>query len=187
VSEPRTWVLTIPAVIGIDPGGAATGIAVITSGDELAWSTTVRRERYARISAEEPISHYARKVTQAIIREAPVDAATLWAIEEVHAPNPHLGLTNPQGAIDTAVVFGALIAHTLPGLLAIVETGRHGRAPMTAYPPSLRPTRGQGKGKDNLRHCRSAYDIAIVGIRQWRTEKMAAQRNQLTIPSEVGR
>lgn len=130
-------------IIGIDPG-ATTGLVVRHGTELLAHKTT------AGIDG---------------VLDAVVDALEecglrgLWvAIEDVTPPNPHMGIINVSGIITTAKVFGAVLG-AYPDAIVVPPAG-HGSGPLGAYPQALRPTRGKGAGKDKLRHCRSAWDIA---------------------------
>jgi len=72
-------------------------------------------------------------------------------------------------------VLGAVLnevpLHDAVERLVVVPPGRNGSGPMAAYPAKLRPKAGKGRGRDNLRHERSAWDVAgaarmIVRIRE---------------------
>lgn len=146
-------------IVGVDPGGHDTGI-VVRQRDCLLWSDTVRR------SPDEPVVHYALRVLQsveaAIAEAAGEDAGRgLLAVEDVVDPNPHVRLTNPRGLIDTAIVVGVIVGRHP---VVLVPPGGHGTGPLGWYPATLRPTRGQGRGKDRLRHVRSAWDVAGAAV-----------------------
>ena len=78
------------------------------------------------------------------------------AVEDVVAPNPHMGLTNVSALIETARLVGYLQA-VYP--VVLVPPGGHGKAPLQTYPAALvgpRETAGTGR----RRHLRSAWDVA---------------------------
>ena len=78
------------------------------------------------------------------------------AVEDVVAPNPHMGLTNVSALIETARLVGYLQAVYE---VVLVPPGGHGKAPLQTYPEALvgpRETSGTGR----RRHLRSAWDVA---------------------------
>lgn len=187
-------------VIGIDPGGAHTGmvaraaaglVAHVTTGalsparvDVVAARVTVDRGR------GEGLDGYLRRVLEALLREVvqhlPSLDDLLVAIEDVKEPNPHLRLTNSRGLLDTAAVLGAVACITFAPVV-LVAPGGHGSGPLSAYPPELRPQRGDGRGKDALRHERSAWDVAGAGLAQWRTGGSVAWASDTEPEPEGGR
>lgn len=148
-----TWVL------GIDPGGKETGVVILNSKDDVVYYHVVQR------LGEPNVSAYARRVIAELTRACtPFPGVELLvAVEGVRPPNPHLGTTNVQGLLDAARVLAAIQAEW-PDAIE-VPPGGNGSGPINAYPECLRPTRGSGKGKDRLRHCRSAFDCALAGRR----------------------
>ena len=154
-------------VLGIDPGGAHTGIVVIDSqatGDAglLAHTTIDCHDR--------PRSHIDRPYLGAIIEWAS-DACWeygvhLVAVEGVTRPKGHAAgraghLIDPTGLIGTAQVLGAILGQTWPGPLVVIPPGGNGTSlPLNGYPTTIRGTRA---GQDNRRHARSAYDVAFQG------------------------
>lgn len=145
--------MTGPVILGVDPGGAATGL-VVRRGSELLWNATVAGGSMAVLE------------TLAGIPPA-VCLFDVVAIEDVVAPGGFAGgrraPINLAGLIGTSVVAGAVAgwAFTETSLRIVwVPPAHNGQGALDAYPEQLRPTRGQGKGEDGLRHCRSAFDVA---------------------------
>lgn len=151
------------AFIGIDPGGRDTGITAIR-GDAVLHHSIVTR------AGDDPIpdAAYVRSVVDVV---QGIDAwltlsadQVVIAVEGVTAPNPQLrrrdgnSLTNPAGIIGAAMVLGGIVGRWATAI--VVPPGRNGSHVLDAYPAELRPTRGQGRGHDRLRHCRSAFDVA---------------------------
>ncbi len=144
--------------VGVDPGSRETGVVVLDGKKVVDHCVVVRpaddRDRV-------PGSRYLNEVVDAV-----ADAVTtagdgsVFGVESVKKPNPHMGLISVTGLLGTAAVLGAVLAVFPQAVL--VEPGGHGDGPVKAYPAELRPARGQGKGKDRLRHCRSAYDVALA-------------------------
>ena len=149
-------------VIGVDPGHRETGL-VLCVGAEL-----VDHEVIVRKGDGMPGDEYLDRVVDAIaeLRQralaVTVQRGPLVGLEGVQAPNPHAGMTNPTGIIGTAVVFG-WVWRAFPDAI-IVRPQSAGKGPLGAYPDELQPTRGDGRGRDKLRHCRSAYDIALATL-----------------------
>lgn len=136
-------------VLGVDPGGT-TGL-VMRNGDELLWHATAHGwEDALKCLQAAPLWPEAQRV----------------AIEEVVAPrgfaNGQRAPINPGSLIPTAMAAGACAAWAWVGPVGVVwvPPGHNGQGALSAYPEPLRPTRGQGKGSDSLRHCRSAWDVA---------------------------
>ena len=134
---------------------------VVRHRDELICATTVTRD-------DRPLAPYLAEIIS-VVGVLADDAATrgdddpLVGIEDINPPSPHVRLINPRGLIDTATVIGAVLGRFSADAwvtAVLVPPGGNGSAPLAAYPTVLRPTRGQGKGHDVMRHCRSAWDVA---------------------------
>lgn len=154
------------AVVGIDPGGQSTGL-VVRHRDTLVAHTTVLRNK-------RPMGWYLAEILDtaseyvSLAANAAVEAGDwLVAVEGINDPNPHVRLTNVRGLIDTATVLGAVLGRW-PAV--IVPPGGNGSGPLGAYPEALRPTRGQGRGRDALRHERSGWDVAGAALTVQRLE-----------------
>lgn len=163
-------------MLGIDPGGQFSGI-VLRRGDELVAHKLVRRDKlpveqrgirgYMRAVASEASSVLLDHVGRSDGHGVP---GLVVAVEGVNPPTGKLGMIRLGGLIDTAMLAGYLIATPYRGgfnavlfyEVALVPPGQNGSGPLIAYPAALRPTRGQGKGSDLLKHCRSAWDVAGV-------------------------
>lgn len=143
-------------VVGVDPGGRATGV-VVRRGDDLLAAATVSRDG-------EGFAGYLAEVVSTVAEFAAVCSATVLAVEDAQAPNPRLGLTNPTGIVDAAKVFGAVAALTSPPVL-VVAPGGHGalaqsRAELVARYPGVLIGAREVRGAGALRHLRSAWDVA---------------------------
>lgn len=156
-------------IVGVDPGGATTGV-VLREGREARRAILVSPDKGAAFE------RYLRDVIEAV--EDCMDDAfvgfeaellPLLAVEDVVHPNPHLGIANLDGLLATAQVLGA-IRWAAAGWererrisrLVVVPPGRHGSAPLSAYPGALVGPR-ETKGSGTRRHVRSAWDIAGAG------------------------
>jgi len=152
-------VIRLP-VVGVDPGGRWTGIVLRRGDDICEWSTVTAN------SDGLPSADYLAAVCNLVIlyrgQTGSHPGAVVIAVEGVKAPNPHVGMSNPLGIMGTAMVLGAVL-RDFPGAV-VVPPGGNGSGPMLAYPEALRPTRGKGAGKDGLRHCRSAWDVAGAAL-----------------------
>jgi hypothetical protein len=144
----------VTVVLGVDPGAASTGL-VLRDGDDLL----------AHATAHGPWD----QVLTVIWRDLPATATfDLVAIEEVIAPHFYRGkkMLDPKHAIATARVAGAVAGWAWSGPTDViwVPPGHNGQGDLTMYPEPLRPTRGHGRGADSLRHVRSAWDVAGLGL-----------------------
>jgi hypothetical protein len=152
-------------VVGVDPGGRFTGIIARYGPDLLAhWLTrrTVDGGRHTYTLAGYialVLDDLAEAKRRALTHAGP---GYVVAVEDLQEPNPHMGLTNIRGALDTAAVLGAVLAHFPEAIL--VPPGRHGTAMLRLYPSTLvGPRERTGHGKAPLQHCRAAWDIAGAG------------------------
>jgi len=149
----------VATILGVDPGSRYTGI-VVRRGDELLACLTLTRRGIDNL----PTAIYLREVVYAVLRFWETHQADLIGIEAVQAPSAFQGksgeahFSNLDGILGTAMVVGA-VEGFFPHAVEVAPA-RMGKAPMNAYPAELRPATGQGKGKDNKRHMRSAWDVA---------------------------
>lgn len=144
-----------PVICGIDPGGRQTGVVWVCEG-QLEYHNV-----YERGPGEDDAAYIDRFPWAA----GPIP--DLICVEDVRAPVGQMGQISLDGLLRTAVTLGAVLAYAASGgvPVVVVPPGAHGSGPVTAYPVELRPTRGSGAGHDRLRHCRSAWDLAIAGER----------------------
>lgn len=157
------------AVVGIDPGGNETGI-VLCDGSELLRAWIVDRERQSHEAYTADVIGTVREAAR-IMQEAlgtpewhaSTGHGILMAVEGVVEPTGHLGMIRLGGLLRTAMVFGACLGMSWSGGRAVIEPKGNGSHPFDAYPQQLRPTRVGARGKDQLRHCRSAWDVAQIG------------------------
>lgn len=154
-------------VLGVDPGGAVTGL-VVRDGHRLLAHQLVRRRKHNRTDRRD--GDYLRWVIDTLNDLAGDHVPQVIACERLVEPNPHLGLTSVRGLLDTAYVIGAVM-HTWPDV-RLVRPARHGGTPdlprgpildaamRQAYPADLLPTADGTAYTDLARHCRSAWDVA---------------------------
>lgn len=139
-------------IVGVDPG-YTTGICAVRSDSSVYNAGLVRWETLTelwRTYAAEVAAHVERIVDGA-------DTFTV-KVEDIVAPNPHLGLSNPKHAINTARLIGYLEALYD---CELVRPGKKGGRPLSEYPAAL-VADNEPKGTGKLRHARSAYDIALT-------------------------
>lgn len=141
-------------VIGVDPGGASTGIVVRLGDRLLDWALVERAE-------PEEFDAYLGRVMTEITTAGNDRPHALLAVEDLNHPNPHLGLANVEGLMATAQVLGAIRRHATRTYLrlVLVPPGRHGSAPLQSYPRELVGERERA-GTGRMRHLRSAWDVA---------------------------
>jgi hypothetical protein len=139
-------------ILGIDPGGHWSGF-VLRDRDDIA--------RAVLVTNPFPLLHgdYLAEVLDTAA-ELAAEAQTV-AVEGLTHPNPHLGLANVAGLLDTAQVIGALRCRfaTLGIDPVFVDPAGHGSGPLRSYPPVLVGDR-ERKGTGKYRHLRSAFDVA---------------------------
>ncbi|MBA2336570.1 MAG: hypothetical protein H0V96_02230 [Acidimicrobiia bacterium] len=150
-------------VVGVDPGAKTTGI-VFRRGYELLGYWLVDMATVGGVPD-------CGRVVDAVARVVEPAWDTLVAVEDVKAPNPHLGVTNPAGIIATARLLGWIEhwAATRRANLIVVPPRGHGTGPLAAYPAQLVGAR-EKTGTGQLRHCRSAWDISYGGEKLWRLQ-----------------
>lgn len=136
------------AIVGIDPGGAHTGI-VARSGAVLLAACVL-----SRTGCDESL--YITDVLAAITGYVEQFDAGI-AIEGIVHPNPHVRIVNVAGLLDTAAVYGAVLGRWPAA--TIVDPGGNGSAPLSCYPWELRGA-GERRGTGWRRHLRSAWDVA---------------------------
>ncbi|ABS03235.1 hypothetical protein [Kineococcus radiotolerans] len=155
-------------VVGIDPGGASTGIVVRHRNAYVAHAVieSDKAERITYPGLEQlPAPGYIVRITEALQDLTRGLDVRIYAIESVRAPSWHMGgAKSPMhpkdlialGAIAGAVT-GALV--TTGADVMFVPPAGNGSRPLRSYPPELVGAR-EVKGGGILRHARSAWDVA---------------------------
>jgi hypothetical protein len=143
------------AVIGIDPGARETGIVLAEHGRLVEYKLVRRSKADGLLDVN---VGYLADINVTVAGMA-AGRSAIVACEGLVKPNPHVGMTDPSGAMATAMVIGALVMGDWQ--LVIVPPEGNGSLPFGAYPVELRPKAG-GKGSDLKRHLRSAWDVARV-------------------------
>jgi hypothetical protein len=144
-------------VVGIDPGGRWTGIVAMRSGNYLGHRVVDARQSQSFERYMLSITGWVRGTLYDVLRAG---ERYHVAVEGLVEPNPHMGMTNVRALIDTAQVLGALRMEYRETVL--VRPGGHGSLPRQAYPPELIGPREGAALKGVLRHCRSAWDVAMA-------------------------
>lgn len=176
-------------VVGVDPGGRHTGIAVIDTtaeptrpvrGIDDVWRTPIpallSSTTVARPDVEgEPLTYvpaaYLHDVNAAILEavRAPESVrgwagdVDLIAVERVETPKGFAGgkrhTIDPAGLIAASIVLGAVLGRSWGIPVVAVRAGGNGHALPLDRYPA--PLATAGKGHDRRRHERSAYDVAV--------------------------
>lgn len=159
-------------VLGVDPGGTETGL-IARRGDELRWHEILTRDPTTGYAGwADQILRRALDVRRHLFGQDMADSAgsggnvrpALLAVEGVVEPHlQHQRLIDPRPLLRVAYVVGHFDGYGRchPGQLVIVRPGRHGQAPLDTYPQALvGPRERKGTGRNPLRHCRSAWDVA---------------------------
>lgn len=158
-------------VLGIDPGARSTGLCVLSDGEILAHQTVTSegdifpaQRRYVLNVVSTAASLY-----EAINVHSTYDI-DLVAIETITRPSWHMkgrAAVDPSALLATAEVLGAILGHAWPVDVIQVRPSKNGSRPLGAYPDELiSPAERRKKGWEHrigggqLRHARSAYDVA---------------------------
>lgn len=166
-----------------DPGSVTSGLIVRDGRDCLAVELVERGEDWPS---------YFDAVLQAFADLYAEFKPQLYAVEGCVAPTPHLGMTAVAPLLDTAQVLGALRmtfqCYVIPpaGFGKVPDDllnlpGERGRQAcrdylLANYPAELvRPRTFRGDN-DDLRHCRSAWDVAGAAERQTRQQQIGGLR-----------
>jgi len=152
----RSKGLGIP-MLGIDPGGAQTGLCLVRADGQPVDACVIERNKEAEQSV------YVGEVVAACKEYLVSQPKSLVAVEGVTTPRSHfrgqVSLINVSGLIGAAVVLGAVLA-VWPDAFVVPPAG-NGSGLLEAYPPMLVGPR-EKKGGGWMRHCRSAYDVALA-------------------------
>lgn len=144
-------------VLGVDPGGAHTGYAIVDDGGTLvAW--------WLHDRDGDSLDRWVGQCAQSALTLASAHQPDVVAVEGTNQPTGHMGMTSVAGLLDTAWTAGGIVAvcgdYRIP--LVVVPPGGHGSNPLAVYPPQLVGER-ERKGAGRLRHVRSAFDVALAG------------------------
>lgn len=162
-------------VLGVDPGGTSTGLAVrdVQAGragllDHVVVDR-VKADRWshsAGIAAQ--LGDYLQAVVAACLGLAGEHRVDQVAVEDVVRPNPTRGVIDPTGALQAAVVCGTVLAALTPRVqVVLVAPGGNGSQILASYPDDLVTAGERAKGlfrqagsSATVRHARSAWDVA---------------------------
>lgn len=168
-------------VLACDPGGRDTGI-VARSGDDVVDHAIIHSTAPPKVA---PGIGYAHDVVDALVAiEAHITGlghTVHMGVEGLVAPSGYARgaargdktPVQPTGLMGTAMVFGA-VATAFRGRIWIVRPGGHGSQMLRYYPAALVGPRERGlTGGGQLRHCRSAWDIADQVFRVMRHPELS--------------
>lgn len=156
-------------VLGVDPGGKSTGLAVRHGAELLEHATVTRAADEDTVRGIGVGPAYLTAVLRRVAELLEAHGCRLIAVEGVTKPNPHVtrrngkSLTDPTGILGAAMVLGAVIgAHPEA---VIVPPGGNGSRVLALYPLELVGSREAAAGRNRigmgqLRHARSAFDVA---------------------------
>mgnify|MGYP007075790323 CR=1 FL=1 len=162
---------TPPLIIGVDPGGQWVGVVARQGRTLIAHKLVTRRDTDMQTWITAVLDAITHVRTKAVVHDITTGGSPgRIAVEGLNPPNPHMGITSVRGLLDTAQVLGAVVATYRQDVLVIPPDG-HGSGPITAYPAPLYPKTGKGRGHDQNRHCRSAWDIAAAAAVQLRLQE----------------
>lgn len=157
-------------IIGVDPGGAATGI-VMRRGQHLDQRRTVERPGGLPRGAALVDDYYLAAIAAELLDLYEADHVDGLAVEGLNTPSPHLGMTNPGSIIAAGIVLGYVISWCVGRLdYVVVAPAGNGASPFPqAYPAELLDRGGRVAPKGQRRHERSAWDVAGAGALLLRT------------------
>jgi hypothetical protein len=167
-----------PVILGVDPGGRTTGLALRQGRKVLGWQLVNRHPNHSLPFADGlvPSGEYVHAVLEEIdkIRSTSPGKVRI-AVEGVVRPNGHIRRIDSSGVMGVSFVLGGIL--TVHTDAIVVRPAGHGSAFLTSYPPELVGVREKGRiGSGALRHCRSAYDIAGAARTMLRIPSMAVAR-----------
>lgn len=152
--------------VGIDPGARNTGVVLRVDG-KLCGAWDCERLTEPMVPTQSQMLEILDTIDMAASRgmELTGGSKPVIAIEDLvpHESNPSMRRKTTAPLVST----GAIIAVVLMAYPSAVRVppGENGSECFVAYPEQLRPKTGKGKGQDALRHCRSAWDVAVAGER----------------------
>lgn len=166
-------------VVGVDPGAVETGVAIAdTRSRRLLGSATFRRGgTWSGAQMVEVPPEYVEAVVAGVLAAIGDDGdpPELLVVEAVKRPSWRVAgkvkPTDPSAIIATAVVFGALLGRSWRVPLVSCPVGQNGSRPFGHYPDALVSAAERRRsgwelfpaGDGQLRHERSAYDVAMSG------------------------
>lgn len=163
--------IRVELILGVDPGFRETGLVLIAWPEgELLDRVTVNRPGPPvppgrQLLASHDADAYLSALRLALhnLSQHSSERPLAVAVEDVIAPSPHVGMTNPTGLLGTAITLGYVIAWAeLRGVpIARVRPSRHGNGVPQQYPSELLDRGGTVAAGGKRRHERSAYDVAL--------------------------
>ena len=169
-------------VLGIDPGARATGLCVL-SGDRIVAHRTITSE--GEIFPAE--RRYVLAVLDAGATLLQIHNVDLVAVETITRPSWHMkgrAAVDPTALLATAEVLGAVLGVDWPVNVTQIRPNKNGSQPLGTYPGELvSPGERRKPGWENrigggqLRHARSAYDVARLASRNIARNYSLAQEN----------
>ena len=147
-------------MLGIDPGGTQTGLCLVKANGNPVEACVVERNKELGEGA------YVGEVVQVCTDYASRLPKSMVAVEGVVKPRSHfrgqVSFINVEGLIGAAMVLGAVLA-VWPDAF-VIPPASNGSGALESYPPMLVGPR-ETKGGGWMRHCRSAYDVALTARR----------------------
>ena len=169
-------------VLGIDPGARATGLCVL-SGDQIVAHQTVTSE--GEIFPAE--RRYVLAVLEAGAALLQIHDIDLLAVETITRPSWHMkgrAAVDPTALLATAEVLGAVLGVVWPVNVTQIRPNKNGSQPLGTYPGELvSPGERRKAGWENrigggqLRHARSAYDVARLASTKFARKYALAEEN----------
>ncbi|MDV8005021.1 hypothetical protein [Rhodococcus sp. IEGM 1318] len=169
-------------VLGIDPGARATGLCVLSGDQILAHRTITSEGDYFPAQRL-----YVRDVVTTAVLLHDLHEAELIAIETINRPSWHMkgrAAVDPTALLATAEILGAILGFPWTNHVIQIRPNKNGSQPLGTYPgvlvsPGERRKAGWEAriGGGQLRHARSAYDVARLASRNIARNYSLAQEN----------
>lgn len=163
-------------ILGVDPGSRDTGLAVIDPvpppHDPRAVLVAFETIHRPKVDGEQLLNvppDYLEAIAAWCASAVRDHDVGLLAVEGIRRPSwrvrGKVKPLDPTAIIGTGIVLGAILSRRWPCRLVVVPPANLGGG--TTYDARAYPTqiqgRPDGRGKDKLRHARSAYDVAVRG------------------------
>jgi len=172
---------TIPVqgVLGIDPGSRHTGLTFINFDGHIGSAVVIDR-------TDDSFEPYLLEISEWL--KGKIAHGCLVAIEGVEMPKAYFRgkkqMLPVASIMGTCEVLGAMRMLMLERghTVIIVPPGKNGSGPREAYPPVLWGDREGAAGTGQRRHMRSAYDVALKGLKLASASLMVDPQSHLVKP-----
>ncbi|EGD24683.1 hypothetical protein HMPREF0724_11801 [Prescottella equi ATCC 33707] len=163
---------TDTVVLGIDPGGRSTGLCLIIGRDVVEHQVVVNAAE-KMLPIELTYVHEVLGAMATMVERTALVVDVTIAVEDVVRPSWHMkgrAAADPSALLATAQILGACVAFDPTMRTVLVRPRGNGSRALGEYPTALVSAAERRKdgwrtriGTGQLRHARSAYDVALAG------------------------